>query len=202
MKARLFLLAFVITTSCAERDVKSSEDEKAYVPPTRTLNNEEISERLLNFDTLDVSEAERIADDMFGSFFCDRALFYVIENPTNDIHSSRASSVTLCYLDRKLMQTKYIVESDIHSSLINRYGKFKIHGLDERNKQILKDEKVVVKSGGTWTLNPNLDNYEIRWTLDKKEIKYRVSLTGDRYSYVERVSGYDKQFKFVEHNCL
>jgi hypothetical protein len=144
-----------------------------------------------------------ITDNLFGKFFCDRASFFIIKNPQNEVFESKATSIVLYYLDNELCQSKYILESDITTQLINELGNFKITGLDFRNRELLEVEKIVRKNSTGWTLNSKLDNYELRWIKGNKEIRYRVTIHtgGDRYVYRERAMNYDAEFTQIEKYC-
>jgi len=77
---------------------------------TRNFDNKEVPEKLLTLNTppTATSTQEDIEENLFGKFFCDRAEFYVIKNPQNEVYATRPESITLFYLDGELRQTKYI----------------------------------------------------------------------------------------------
>lgn len=142
-------------------------------------------------------------ENLFGRFFCDRAEFYIIEKPSHSIYSTSTESITLFYLDGNLKQTKYNLQADIVNQLIKDFGNFKIIGYDQKNKNIITSQQVMIKSNNKNVLNQKLDNFEIRWKFVDKEIRYRLNLNDSmKYTYTERDVNYEKEFLAVERFCV
>lgn len=169
------------------------------------LDNKEVPEGLLTLNTHPRAESaqEDIAGNLFGKFFCDRASFYIIKNPKNEIFSSRPESITLFYLDGELRQTKYVLRHGIATNLLRELGSFRIAGLDRRNRDLISARKIVQRTENGVQLNSQLDNYELKWTFGDKEIRYRVRRNSkEKFVYVEKVSTYEKEFKAIEKYCM
>jgi len=207
----ILLIAFVslVWIQCKEEPQKTKESAVAMTdkPGTRevTLNERTVPEKLLTLSTrpVEVMDEGRIDDNLFGKFFCDRASFYIIDNPQNKIYSSDAESITLYCLDGQLMQTRYFLTSNIVTDLLQQLGSFSITGLDFENREIIRSRDILTRVNGKPALNVKLNNYELKWKFGDKEIKYRVDNdSAQRYAYVERVSNYDKEFKAIEKFCI
>jgi hypothetical protein len=172
----------------------------------KTLDNQPVQENLLTLKKELKTESIQadINENLFGKFFCDRAEFYIITNPQNEIYSARPESITLYYLDGELSQTKYILTEDITTHLIKMFGDFKITGFDLKNKTIIASEQVFIKTQDDWTLNDNLDNYELKWTIGDKQIKYSVRLNRqrERFVYFEKLKDYENTYSQIEKNCI
>lgn len=107
------------------------------------------------------------------------------------------------YLDDELRQTKYILNTDIVANLLIKLGSFKIKGLDFRNRKIISDRHIVLKTEKGIIMNNKLDNYELRWSFGDKEIKYRVTTASqDKFVYIEKVKNYEEEFKAIEKSCV
>ncbi|GCC51792.1 hypothetical protein SanaruYs_20210 [Chryseotalea sanaruensis] len=161
------------------------------------------SDSLLQLNTNQVEDAFQLENHHFGDFFCDRASFYVIDEPANTFYSKEASSITLFYIDGALRQTKYLLKDDISGDLIRSYGNFKIAGFDDKNKQLIKARSILKKSYHGVIIEPALDNYELRWVFNDREIKYRVKRVGEEveFKFVERVKNFEKEFSSIEKMC-
>lgn len=197
MKYMPLLFSFLMIVSCNEerridtRENKFQEVSGQAIPKPILKSNYEPG-------------ASKVEENLFGRFFCDRAAFYVIENPTHGAHFENTKSITLYYLDGELGQTKYVLAEDISTLLLKSLGNFKITGLDNKNRNILHSQQILIKSSKGVKLNDQLDNYELRWTLADKEIKYRVNLNAvkEKFAYRETSSSYEREFKRIETSCL
>lgn len=199
------VLGFLAFTSCEQRNIDSVKSNELSLKQQSTkLDNKEVPEKILTLNTKATTEAkqDKIDENLFGKFFCDRAEFYIIKNPKNKIYSSSAESITLYYLDNQLRQTKYFLTNDIVTNLLRDLGSFKIIGLDPKNRQVLKTEEIVIRIKSGITLNKKLDNFELRWTFGEKEIKYRVSSGSEhKFIYAEKAKDFEKEFKAIEKYC-
>lgn len=205
---RVIWFVVIALISCKE-DSEENNSEKQVAPTPRKvvkLDGQKVPDRLLTLNTESNHEVLQgaVKGNLFGKFFCDRAEFYIIKNPQNNVFSAKANSIVLYYLDQQLRQTKYILSNDIVAQLVNSLGNFSITGLDKRNSKIIMARRVVTKKGQRWEFNEELDNYELEWTYGDKQIKYRVSPHNFEgpYVYLEKVKDYEKEFKALEHYCI
>lgn len=196
----LFLL------SCQETHKRSSTpiEIQRVESQSKRLNNQQIPETLLTLNGDSKADETSIKENLFGKFFCDRAEFYIIENPQNEIYSTKMESITLYYLDGELKKTRYLLESDIATSLLKDFGKFKISGFDPKNIEIIKSKNIIINTEKGVALNDSLTNYELKWILGEKEIKYRVNTNSkyNKFTYLEEVKDYKKELKAIEKFCI
>lgn len=203
--AVLILSGVLAVVGCEQSLPDTAAIEQHQARPSGKLDNQEVPEALLTLHTQPHVSAgqEPIAGNLFGKFFCDRASFYVIKNPKNEIFSSRPESITLFYLDGELRQTKYVLRHGIATSLLRELGSFRIAGLDRKNRDIISARKIVLRKENGVELNGQLDNYELKWTFGDKEIRYRVRPNSkEKFVYLEKVSTYEKEFKAIEKYCM
>lgn len=204
-ETNLFTLMLLLTIAC------TPPPEKEMVPIEALLIEEKsteikkrvFSDSLLQLNTNQVEDAFQLQSHHFGDFFCDRASFYVIDEPANTFYSKEASSITLFYIDGALRQTKYLLKDDISADLVRSYGTFKIAGFDDKNRQLIKSRSILKDSAQGMVVNPTLDNYELRWVFNDREIKYRVKRVGEEveFKFVERVKNFEKEFSYIEKIC-
>jgi hypothetical protein len=147
-----------------------------------------------------IEDPNDLEENLFGKFYGERATFYIIPDPGTEMYDKPVRSITLYYLDGKHSKTKYVLEDNIVDDLINDYRKFNIRGIDEKNRQLLKTEKIYSRKHKRWALNARLDNYEIQWTLGNTRARMRVnendSLTA--YEYSVRDLDYEKRLARIE----
>jgi hypothetical protein len=192
--------------SCEGNQTNSGDSKKLLQrKPASHLNNAEVPEGLLTLKNENPGEVNRdtLMGNLFGRFFCDRAEFFVIDDPTNEIYSKRPSTIVLYFLDGALCQSKYELEENISDRLFTELGKCRIRGLDARNKMIIAANEIRINSNGSTMFNPKLDNYELRWTMGDKEIRFRVERIKDRktFTYTERLKSYEKEMDRIETYC-
>jgi hypothetical protein len=204
-KSNLFILAALLTIACATPPEKETVPiEVLLIEEKPTENKKRIyADSLLQLNTSPVQEGFQLESHHFGDFFCDRASFYVIEEPANTFYSKEAASITLFYIDGALRQTKYLLKDDISADLVRSYGTFKIAGFDDKNRQLIKTRSILKDSAQGMIVNPILDNYELRWVFNDREIKYRVKRVGEEveFKFVERVKNFEKEFSSIEKMC-
>jgi hypothetical protein len=193
--------------SCKKKVAHTETQTKKleFIEQSKKLDDELVCENLLTLNTQSKngSHNENIRENLFGKFLCDRAEFYIIKNPRNEIYECSPESITLYYLDGKLRQTKYILSSNIVTNLLVELGNFNILGLDSKNKEIVRNRDVVRKTKKGVTLNESLDNYELKWVFGDKEIKYRVMKgSKNRFIYLEKVKNFEKEFQAIESYCM
>jgi hypothetical protein len=206
---KTILITFILlpVISCDKTNKSIPKENRIFIQEkSRKLDNKELPEKLLTLATEPKTDDEigDIEENLFGKFFCDRAEFYIIKNPVNQIYSTSAESITLYYLDSELCQTKYILNNDIKEVLIKQWGDFKILGLDYKNRDVIKTGEILIKTTNGWTLNERLNNYELKWTIRDKEIKYRVKSDkfGKKFMYLEKSKDYEREFKQIEKHCV
>lgn len=205
---RIILLVFIALMSCREKREENNAEKPSVSTQRKAarLDGQKVPDRLLTLNTASNREVLQgaVRGNLFGKFFCDRAEFYIIKNPQNNVFSVKANSIVLYYLDQQLRQTKYILSDDIVTHLINSLGNFSITGLDQRNSKIIMARRVVTKKDQRWEFNEELDNYELEWTYGDKQIKYKVSPHNYEgpFVYLEKVKDYEKEFKALERYCI
>ena len=202
----LFAVSLALT-SCDKSDnrevlhnsITSSESDN------RNFDNAEVPEELLTLRSENSNETKNdtLSDNLFGRFFCDRAEFYIIDNPQNEIYFQKPTSIILYYLDGELCQAKYELEENIADRLFKELGRCRIIGIDLKNRAIIESNGILIKSETGTEFNPELDNYELKWTIGDKEVKYRVERKEDkiRFIYTEKLKSYEKQYKRIEKYC-
>ena len=201
------MILFVALISCKETSEEANSKKQPAPSKNRVvkLDGQKLPDRLLTLNTESNPEAlaPPVTGNLFGKFFCDRAEFYIIKNPQNNIFSAKANSIVLYYLDQQLRQTKYVLSDDIVTQLVNALGNFSIVGHDKKNNGIIESRRIVNKTSQGWEFNSALDNYELEWTFGDKQIKYIVSPHSfeGKFVYLEKVKDYDKEFKDLENLC-
>jgi hypothetical protein len=201
----LFIILMIF--SCKKNVVHTETQTKKLesIAQSKKIEDELVYENLLTLNTQTKTgrHKENIHENLFGKFFCDRAEFYIIKNPRNEIYECSPESITLYYLDGKLRQTKYILSSNIVTNLLVELGNFNILGLDSKNKEIVRNRDVIRKTMKGVTLNESLDNYELKWVFGDKEIKYRVMKgSKNKFIYLEKVKNFEKEFQAIESYCM
>jgi hypothetical protein len=201
----LIVLLALLTLSCA------APSEKEVVPIEVLAIEEEpaeskkrvYSDSLLQLNTSTVQGAFQLESHHYGDFFCDRASFYVIEEPANTFFSVEAHAITLFYLDGALKQTKYIMKDDISADLLRTYGSFKISGFDDKNQVLIRARAILKKTKKGTIIEPMLDNFELKWDVKDKEIRYRVKRFGNttEFKYLERVKDFEFHYSAIEKMC-
>ncbi len=201
----LFLILMILSCKKKVAHTETQTKKLEFIEQSKNLDDELVCETLLTLNTQpkNGSHNENIRENLFGKFLCDRAEFYIIKNPRNEIYECSPESITLYYLDGKLRQTKYILSSNIVTNLLVELGNFNILGLDSKNKEIVRNRDVVRKTKKGVTLNESLDNYELKWAFGDKEIKYRVMKgSKNRFIYLEKVKNFEKEFQAIESYCM
>ncbi|MCZ8355199.1 MAG: hypothetical protein O9340_10715 [Cyclobacteriaceae bacterium] len=198
---KVFSILILLSFSCTKEKLKDDVDVKH----PKQINDESLSVIIENDSTqiIKTKTRDELYKNLYGRFFCDRAEFYVIEDPSIILYKTKPKSVTHYYLDGELKQTKYEFSTNIIKQLVKDFGSFKIVGFDEKNKSIITGQQVLVNNGNVRTLNPSLDNFEVRWIVGDQEIRYRVnSSTPSKYTYTERNINYEKEFIAIEKFCV
>jgi hypothetical protein len=141
-----------------------------------------------------------LSKNLYGKFFYDRAEYYIIENPTNQIWGKGVLKTTLYYFDGQLYKVKHLMQDDISYNLINQRPQFKVKALDSISRRVLKSQAVVFRMDNKLTLNDNLSHYELTWLKDEKQIKWKTSLEGNGklYEYSESFADYKKKYRELE----
>ena len=195
-------LVIFLLLSCSSYE-QQDEVEKKPKPKIRISQADIHDIELSASELVSIAKSDKTRDGLFGKFFCDRAEFYVVNDPLSSIYSARIISVTLSYLDGELRKSKYILEKDIAPELIRELGgKFGIVALDETNKKILDTEGALDPSGTDAIINPKLDHFEIRWSFGDKEVRYRVSRRSSvPFIYTHKVRNFEKELLALEKYC-
>ncbi len=155
-------------------------------------------------DTAEVPADLPSSEHLFGKFFNDRAEFFIIESPSNTLYQSGIHSITLFHLDGRLQQTKYVVEENIESKLLQHLGPCKIIPLDSISKVVAASQKIVTSEKGELVLNPLLTHYELKWIDEDKLIRYRVrrDQTKETFTYIESSKNYEQEMKEIERAAI
>jgi hypothetical protein len=206
MKGIAILVATLLVSACGETaNDQSDKDAKTSKKKRISLNNTTVPEKLLTLqnEITTHQQDDTFRNNLFGRFFCDRAEFFIIDNPQNNIYREKPQSIVLFFLDGELCQTKYQLNNNIANRLYKELGRCNIAGLDARNKKIIDNRDILVKSAGETFINYQLDNYELKWIFGDKEIRYRVEKTkdGNKFTYTEKLRKYEKQYNEIEKYC-
>lgn len=193
---------FLVVVSCGPPQKPVNQSIQAGILPSQPPGYSEkpVPDDLMTF-TADPEASEedtlvRTADldeHFFGSFYSDRADFYVIDDPQNSIFNSKIEQLTLYYIDGTLCKTKYMLAQNIGMQLVRNYGSFKIIGCDSVNKAIIARGSVMEGK----VLNEGLNNYEMSWSLNNKVYEFRVDTrtAALRYQFIEKIKNYEWQLK-------
>jgi hypothetical protein len=206
MKGIAILVATLLLSACGETaNDQSDKDAKTSKKKRISFNNTTVPEKLLTLqnEITTHQQDDTLRNNLFGRFFCDRAEFFIIDNPQNNIYREKPQSIVLFFLDGELCQTKYQLNNNIANRLYKELGRCNIAGLDARNKKIIDNRDILVKSAGETFINYQLDNYELKWIFGDKEIRYRVEKTkdGNKFTYTEKLRKYEKQYNEIEKYC-
>jgi len=195
----------LLFTSCDKSDNKEVVHNLITSPESdhRNFDNAEVPEEILTLRSENSNETKNdtLSDNLFGRFFCDRAEFYIIDNPQNEIYFQKPTSIILYYLDGELCQAKYELKENIADRLFKELGRCRIVGIDLKNRGIIESNGIRIKSETGTVFNPELDNYELKWTIGDKEIKYRVEGKKNKFIYTEKLKSYERQYKGIEKYC-
>ncbi len=155
-------------------------------------------------DTVGVPTDLPSSEHLFGKFFNDRAEFFIIENPSNTLYQSGIQSITLFHLDGRLQQTKYVVEENIESKLLQHLGPCKIIPLDSVSKVVAATQKIVKSENSQLVMNPTLTHYELKWEEDDTLVRYRVQKNRKKemYVYIESSKEYAQEMKEIERAAI
>ena len=142
-----------------------------------------------------------VEENLYGTFFGDRAEFFIVNDPKNLIHGAKIKKVTFCYLDGELCQSRYVLETDISDKLIRTHGNFKIKGFDFKDRRVIADQNVMIDYGKGMELNHDLHNFELTWTLGDRHIKMRVNrhAVDQPFEYTEQLADYNLLFRSIEY---
>lgn len=209
---RLTVLNFLTTSMAASLLlVACNPSHQQTETKETTVNVSEAKEPAIQTDLLSlVSDTEAVPVDLpssehfFGKFFNDRAEFFIIESPSNTLYQSGIHSITLFHLDGRLQQTKYVVEENIESKLLQHLGPCKIIPLDSVSKVVAASQKIVTSEKGRLVMNPLLTHYELKWTDEDKLIRYRVrrDQTKETFTYIESSKNYEQEMKEIERAAI
>lgn len=195
-----------IAAAVLAMSVAACHERKRDLTPRVAENQEEILPRVVlpdqsldPTDSLSTIEPE-LEDHLFGKFFNDRAEFYVVQYPTNTLFDKPVDEITLCFLDGKLSQTRYMLHDDLTDELISKYGKFTFKPFDPANSKLLEDNRLIDVGNGQTKLNSVFTNYELSWDTNDKRILVRVDRTkpAARVTYTERLHNHTATYKMIE----
>lgn len=194
---KLFLI--VAITGCAyqpaKKEVQQPIEVKAAEKKVVPLPEDAVSYQLSFTEPRDWLE-----DYRFGKFFGDRAEFFVIQNPESKIFNSNVSKIILYYLDGTHCQSRFILAENVSDRMIAQYGTFTITPLDERNRNLLSEQSVMITDNGKMRINPLLTRYELLWKLPSKHIRIHVDMENpyEPYVYTEHIPDYHRIFRELE----
>jgi len=189
----------VVTMFIAACNGSGDRDQKGNTVKADTVVGtiQAVDNRTFEVDEYDSTTGD-MDEDLYGKFFSDRAVFYVIDKPEKYMLDCSVKQMTVCYLDQKLAQVKYNLDGNPANELIrgNAAAKLRIMGCDSINRKVLNSEPPVIKEGDRHVINKHLTNYLLRWKLNNKETLLRVK--GDECEYIERILDYPVAFKSIE----
>ena len=189
--------------ACGSRQEQTTSENVAAV---REEKNISVHTDVLSLqpDSITVSTDLPAAEHLFGKFFNDRAEFFIIENPSNTLYQSAISSITLFHLDGRLQQTKYVVQENIESKLLQHLGPCKIIPLDSVSKMVATTQKIVNSVNNKWEVNPLLSQYELKWIEEDRMIRYRVNKnqTKESFIYIECSKNYTQEMQEIERAAI
>ncbi|MDN4164458.1 hypothetical protein QWY31_03040 [Cytophagales bacterium LB-30] len=136
---------------------------------------------------------EALADKLFGSFYEDRATYYVIPNPDRKLYGQAVDRMVLYYLDSEMLKVKYSLSEDIVHQLIRDYGKFKIKALDSLSQSLLDKGDFLVHGIQGKQFSDSMMAYRITWEVGDKQLVYEVHKSQEPpvYEFVEKSAYYD-----------
>ena len=140
-------------------------------------------------------------EDLFTTFFGDRAELVVVDNPNNQIFGASIEKIILFYIDGKLCQTKYILRNDIADTLVNKFEKVNAVGLDEDNKRIIESGNWLTYTNNQYLVSDKLTHFQLMWELPDKQITLRVdnAKVVEGIEYIETLPSYEKFYEERGH---
>ncbi|AHM60284.1 hypothetical protein D770_10135 [Flammeovirgaceae bacterium 311] len=176
----IFLSALICLASCGwlREDKAPVGEALAREQQFLNYNHRQVPDSLLQLSEPGAADTllKPLEGNLFGKFFANRLAFFIVKSPTNKIHNARASTLTMYYLDGHLGQLRYNLEQNVVNKLINTHGSFRIVGYDSLNQALIQSRPVVTFTSSGAELNPQLNNYEIKWDLVYAQILYKVNI--------------------------
>ena len=199
---RTITLFFLPLLVCCKSDPVQINDQTKSEPRQIHKNPGNIPDDLtslnspLQFDS--AIKNQKLKKHFFGAFFQQRANFFIIHEPNRTLYQKKVKAITLYYLDDELFKTKYTIEEDISSKLINSFGKFEFHPHDSLGRALGRNKQLIQRKNGKTILNESLTNYELRWSLADMEIIAKVNKIDGLFEYVERRKDFEQAYKSVK----
>ena len=142
-----------------------------------------------------------LKEHLFSEFFNGRAEFYVVNSPDKYLYGKKVDKMVLYYLDHYLARSKYELKQDITEDLIRQHGAFRIVGLDDKNREVVKELR---QSHGQRTfqiLHHELDNVQLSWRQAERHMLWTIRRQEGqaRYTFIEEIPQYKRVFKRVEY---
>ena len=136
---------------------------------------------------------EQIGDKLFGSFYEDRATYYVIPNPDRKLYGQSVDRMVLYYLDSEMLKVQYSLSEDIVHQLIRDYGKFRLKALDSASQVLLENNRFWVQNEGGIKLSDSLSAYRLTWEIGDKQLVYEAKKDREPpvFEFVEKSTAYD-----------
>lgn len=200
-------LSLIFIIACSSKEEKSSTRERQAKAISDSLDTRFPQRRLPSSFKFELNTPRDVfylkSAQLHGSFFENKIEFYTIEEPSIRLFDTRIKKVTLYFIDGYLTKTKYLLEKDISSALINVHGKFNMVPLDTLTKNSVEDKKILRKVNKLYELHGNVQQYQLKWKKENKTLRYRKirDLTLENESvmeYIEELNDYLPQFRMLE----
>lgn len=169
MKKSILLFCLVLSACSSGLEWNNNRPKEA----DATLKNKKDS---VLYD-IDESMTSIIEEEvhLYGKFYSDRMAFHIVDDPEMKIEGASVEQVILYLLDDSLQRKKYILDTNISSRLISKYGGFKFKPLHTETKRLAIEEGVLGSSVGKRHINPSLKRYQLKWLVDDRLIIFQHS---------------------------
>ncbi len=202
-----FCLIIVMMVSCNNKEDRTKAKARQPIAEVDSSNLQQPQRRLPSSFKFELNTPRDVfylkKAQLHGSFFENRIEFYTIEAPSIRLFDTGIKKVTLYFIDGNLTKTKYLLEKDISSALINVHGKFNMVALDTITKSSIADKKILRKVNKLYELHANVQQYQLKWKKANKTLKYRKvkNLNFQEEAvmeYIEELNDYLPEFRMLE----
>lgn len=201
----IFCLALSLIISCNQPKISGNRNTTSVIDTFKKVSSFITNKDLYNFElasnieTMDLSKFQ-----LYGKFFNNRIQFYTSHNIKSNILDAKVDHITLYFVDGVLAKSKYVLNENISSYLINTYGKFKFTPLNWKNRDLASTTSIIRKESGKYIIDAQLDSYRLKWDLGDKSLIYSnrdsVQSKKEKHIYSEVLNHYKEVFKEIELN--
>jgi hypothetical protein len=144
-----------------------------------------------------------LSDRLFGEFHQKRASYYIIDDPSIYIGSSRVCMLTLYFVDNVLLKKKYELVTDIDRELLQSYGNCSFEPLTSTADSVVQVLPSILTP--QQTIDPSIDSYSLKWRKEYMRITYQndrrgeepeLVLTEEHVAYTKLVNELEKDLQF------